>query len=735
MDKKCACNDIIIENELLRLVIGSDCIAKSLVYKANGEECLAEGVELPLFTLTQDRPFNNEIKLAYPCKRMTFHGNRIRREGNQLIVGFNLIHYEAVLNITEAPQYIGVSLDKFINYEDGATGYGFLCMDAPPAVEFRLMQLAVRARKNFGDLLNVNWDEKAAINVLATAPETLVDATHHDGYRILFADVSKDRDLIGPGAALIVSSADQLLDAIADVEEDYDLPRGVESRRRPEINASIYWVGDLSLKNVDEHIQCAKTGGFRMMLLYYTCMYREVALYELTGEYKFNENYPNGWDDLRAVLAKIKAAGITPGLHFLHTHIGKDTQYVTPVADHRLNLKKHFTLAKPVGMEDTVIYVEQNPKNAPMAHGNRGKREFDCRVLQFDGELISYEGYTTEPPYCFTGCKRGYWNTYVKEHTAGQIGGVLDVSEYGAVSVYLDQDSSLADEVYTKLADTYNCGFEFIYFDGSEGTNLPYAYHIPNAQYRVYKKLNKKPLFTEGAAKAHFSWHMLSGGNAFDIFKPAIFKEMIKVHPAAEAPITRNDFTRCNFGWWAYFGTETQADMFEYGTSRAAAWDCPVTLQANRERFAESPRFTDVFEVLHRWEDARATGWLTEAQKDELKNLEQEHTLLVNEKKEFELAPYFKVEGAASGHQFITAYSFTRGGESYVVYWHHNDAVTLNLPLDGKDIQLVEELYEEPMAFEAADGCVKLPADKRRYVKSKLPVEALIEAFQKATVI
>lgn len=736
MEKNPACNDIIIENDLLRLVVGGDCIAKSLTFKANGEECLAEGIQLPLFTVTQERPFNNEIKLAYPCKHMTFYGNRIRREDDKLIVGFNLIHYEAVLKITEAPQYIGVSLEKFQNYEDGPTGYGFLCMDAPPAVEFRLMQLAVKSRENFGDLLNVNWDEKAAINLLATAPETLVNAETRGDYRVMFADVSKDRDLMGPGAALIVNAPENLLDSIAAVEEDYDLPRGVESRRRKELNASIYQVMDLNPSNVDEHIRYAKAGGFRMMLLYYTCMYNEKNLYELTGEYKFNEHYPNGRDDLVAVLEKIKAAGITPGLHFLHTHIGISTAYVTPVADHRLNLKRHFTLAKPLGMDDTTIYVEQNPKNSPMAHGIRGKdRKYDCRVLQFDGELITYEGYTTEPPYCFTGCTRGHWGTYVKEHPMGQIGGVLDVSEYGAVSVYLDQDSSLADEIYTKLADTYNCGFRFIYFDGSEGTNLPYAYHIPNAQYRVYKKLIDKPLFTEGAAKAHFSWHMLSGGNAFDIFDPSIFKEMIKAHPAAEAPICKKDFTRCNFGWWGFYGARTQADMFEFGTSRAAAWDCPATLQAGMAKFKEAPRFADVFEVLRRWEEARATGWLTQAQKEELKNLEQEHTLLINEQKEFELVPYFQIKGAASGHEFITAYSFTRNGESYVVYWHHNDSVTLHVPVEGKDIQLVEELFEEPLPFEAADGCVKLPADKKRYVKSKLPVEELIAAFQKATVV
>ena len=68
---------------------------------------------------------------------------------------------------------------------------------------------------------------------------------------------------------------------------------------------------------------------------------------------------------------------------------------------------------------------------------------------------------------------------------------------------------------------------DIAYFDGSEGTNEPFEYHIPNAQLRVYKKLKPEPLFSECAAKSHFSWHMMSGGNAFDVFPCDTFKELI----------------------------------------------------------------------------------------------------------------------------------------------------------------------------------------------------------------
>ena len=703
---------IIIENKSFRLVVGADCIAKSLVCKATGEECLAPGVKLPLFASTQERPFNNEVKLAYPCKRTTYPASSLRREGDRLVVGFDVAPYYAFVKITEQDDYIAFSLEDF---RENETGYGTLKLDRPPVAEFCLLQLAVADRKNFGEWLNVMWDADTAINVLATAPQTLIDSQEQDGYHIMHAHVRKDVRLKGPGVALITCGKDALMDAIAKVEEDYNLPRGVENRRHPLNNASVYFADNVNPKTVDQHIAYCKAGGFRMMQIYYTSMFFEGDHWSYAGNYDYNEDYPNGREDLVAVLNKVKAAGITPGLHFLAPHIGMKSRYVTPVADHRLHLKQHYTLAKPLGLEDTTIYVEQDTSDAVV-------RE-EVRVLQFGGELIRYEGFTTEYPYCFTGCTRGAYETNIVEHPLGQIGGILDVSEFGAFSCYLDQNTSLADEVAQKLADAYNCGFCFVYFDGAEGTKAPFGYHIPNGQYRVWKKMQPQPMLAEGAAKAHFSWHMLSGGNAFDIFKPAIFKQKIGEYPAQEIKRMKNDFTRVNFGWWAFFGTETQADHYEYATSRAAAWDCPATIQSDLKKFAESPRTADILEVMRRWEEVRATKWLTDDQKEQLKNLEQEHILLINEQKEFELVPYDRIENAAGGDPEITAYSFVRNGENHVVYWHHSADGALKL---SEDVQVMDELWEQPKC------CAELPLGKRRYVKSSLPMEKLITAFQNA---
>ena len=59
-------DDIVLENERARFVIGADGKAKSLIVKESGEEMLDASEGRSVFSATQDRPFNNEIKLVFP---------------------------------------------------------------------------------------------------------------------------------------------------------------------------------------------------------------------------------------------------------------------------------------------------------------------------------------------------------------------------------------------------------------------------------------------------------------------------------------------------------------------------------------------------------------------------------------------------------------------------------------------------------------------------------------------
>lgn len=716
---------VVLENDIFRLVLNSDCVAESLILKSNCLECIETSEKLPFFSLTEERPYNNEIKLAYPNKRTTFEANRVRLDGDKLIVGFELLNFEAVVDVKIASRYMVFTLTDFLVKPD-SFGIGVLPI-LPPVSEFRLVQLPVSTREHFGEWLNVMWDDKVAVNVLSTCPYPRIASEKRRHHRILFGETMRDIKLKNAGVALIVSAPDELLDVLKTVEEDFDLPRGVDSRRSPLINRSYYWASDVTPETVDEHIRYARQGGFQFMLIFFSSILAGEGAYLNCGEYDvYRKEFPNGKSDLTDMLNKIKAAGIIPGVHILHSHIGLRSKYLTPVADHRVNLVSRFTLSRSASAEDTTLYVEENPEWAPVCEKSR--------VLCFMGELIQYESYTTQRPYCFTGCKRGFNNTHARMLEIGTVGGVLDITEFGGTSAYIDQRTDLQDEVADSFAELYDAGFEFIYFDGSEGTHPPFDVNVGLAQWRIYKKLKKKPIFCEGAAKSHFSWHILSGGNAFDVFYPDCFKEMTLKHPFAEVPHMANDFTRVNFGWWAYRKGQ-RPDIFEFGTALAAVCDCPGAFQSTLSFARDNPRSADIFETFRRWELARATGFITSEIKEELKKTNVEHTLLINESGELELTRWEEVRNALGGNRAVTVFVFERADKSYAVCWHNEGSGTLKIPHISGHISYVDCLGGKEIPLVRERDSMLLPVDGKRYFITDLSVDELKLVFENSSLI
>lgn len=146
-------DEIIIENEQFKLVVGSDAIAKSLLLKSSQRECLMQGENVAIFSVTQERPYHNEIKLAHPNKKTTFQADTLYWNGDKLIVGFELIPYKAIIKVNETPAYVGFTLEGF---EVAPGTYpNYLKITPPPATELCLLQLPVPNQKYFGEWLNL----------------------------------------------------------------------------------------------------------------------------------------------------------------------------------------------------------------------------------------------------------------------------------------------------------------------------------------------------------------------------------------------------------------------------------------------------------------------------------------------------------------------------------------------------------------------------------------------------
>jgi hypothetical protein len=718
---------IIIENANLRLVIGKNGKALSLVHKPTGQECLQPESKrcnnASVFSITEYMPYNNEIHLVYPSKTTTFEADSVYRIGDDLIVRFERSNWVATVGLKITDSYIGFTLKKL----DFANGLGDNTQN--PIDEFTILQLPIRYREYFGDWLNVVWDNNVAVNILGTDPYPRVDAVKYKDYALLQATAVRQVKMMNVGAALITTEKDKLLDCIDQLERDYKLPLGVKSRRSKEIRYSYLWLGEVTPKDIDDYIAIAKKGGFRGIQIYWP------AIFKTLGHYPWRPEYPNGMSDLKTIVHKINEAGMIAGFHFQYNKASLNDIYVSPVPDHRLNLLRLFTLAAPIDKKSTTITVEENPEGCDLMTNVVWDKK---QILKIGNELIEYTNYTTDIPYKFIGCKRGILNTRSDTYPLGYKFGLLDLD--GEPNVRFDQRTTIQQEHAERIAKISNeAGFQFFSYDGAEDVHAPWWFYVSMAQYEVHKRLFPEPLFSTGAAKSHFDWHILTCSNEFDTFRPEVVKEAMRKYQVPAAKYLAQDFSRVNLGWIDYVAPSDktigmQPDMFEYICSCSAAWDCPISLKGNMDELKAHSRTDDNLEVIRRWEEARLNNFFSNEQIKDLKNLNQEHILLINETGGFELQRYDQMHDVAGGNSTIRAFIFDRSGKIYVVFWHPYGKGRLKLKIDAGKIHLYKVLGKE-IPVEKDDNGIIVTYGDRQYFEIDLPRNEVLSLFRDAIIL
>lgn len=709
-------DEVIIENAEMRLVIGKDGKARSLIHKATGEECLVPDTDVPLCAITQYRPYDNENFLMFPAKPRTFPSNKIERVENELHIEFQDTYDIAIVELNITDHYIGFSL-KRIDYriED------FGVKRKTEIDEISLLQLPVRKRQNFGEWLNVAWDEHTAICLLGTHPTTRIDAFPNKEYTTMYAGLDYQVKLFHSGAALITTSKEKLLTCIDKVERDYNMPLGVESRQRKEYPYSYYELRDVTTENIDEHISYAKKGGFKSIVVYY------VDFAKACGHYEWRDEYPNGMKDLQEITGKIIAAGMIPGLHIHYSKVAVNDPYINNgIPDSRTNHVREYILSELLDASSTTITVEGNPEGARMEKGRR--------LLQIGDELITYENYTTEPPYQFTGCARGVFNSKATTHNKGEHFRLLDVDDW-PLFIRINQNTGIQKEIAQRLGKIYHeAGFRFLYFDGAEDVPMPYWYNVSRSQMVVYNEMKPAPLFAEGALKSHYGWHILSRGNAFDIFPPERIRPAMKKYTLRCAEQIAKDFTSVNFGWVNYLAPSEktigmQPDMYEYICSKALAWNSPISLVGNLKEIRNHPRTEDNLNVIKMWEEAKLQNALTEEQKELLKDPEQEYLLMKDKKGQYQMYPYQQITG--DDERPIRAFAYSKGDKTGIVYWHINGTGTLTINI-GKSKLTLTDGNGKRVHFRSEGGKSMLPATGRLFLEIDLPREEAIELFRRS---
>jgi hypothetical protein len=706
---------VVLETDSLRLTIAENGTVRSLVSKQDSAEYVRAAPPTPLAMVyrggravpafqgkyaASTKPWIYQGGEAYPASRVT-------RSKNELYVEFGKADVTATYRVTANAEYLAFEL---------------LQLTGDPIDRIDLVCLTLVDLPQRGAWVNFASNQQFGVCLCAGNVRTNVEMHQQPDSVTMRAVAERQPGLQGTTAVLFGCHDPQtrFLDAMAVVERDFHMPPGADNRRRPSLRYSYLWASHPAPENIGEYIRLAKQAGFRMILFSYT------AFSKGAGHFSWNDAYPNGMADLKHVTDSIRDARLKVGLHIHYSKTRKNDPYVTPVPDDRLHQLRHFTLADDIDEQAETVPVTEDPTNCTLDKGRR--------ILEVGRELIAYESYRTQPDFAFTGCERGHLGSAAAPYQQGTRLGLLNVDTW-PIFVRFDQDTDIQDEVARRIGEIYRQTgpYEMVYFDGAEDVHAPFWYHVASAQQRVFRWLDPMPPACEAAHYSHFSWHMITRSNAYDIVAPADgMKDFCRLMPCPTAAERSKDFSRIDFGWLGRFGEkEAGPDVWEYVASRAAAWDCPISLKASPVDITSNPRWKDCLDAIRTWEDARLGNHLTESQRKSLKNVRpedahyvpcfdqrgiweniaagenltptqlrildnrQEHHLFLNERGEYELVPITEVPVANIP---VKAYSFKRKSHphhTYFLLWAVDQDVELRLPVNPDSVRLMRPFGTE----------------------------------------
>jgi hypothetical protein len=386
--------------------------------------------------------------------------------------------------------------------------------------------------------------------------------------------------------------------------------------------------GSLTETNADDWIAMAHSLGFTQIDNHGGGGFFRFGSMELNPQ-----KWPDGWESWRRIVARLHAAGIGSIFHTYSFFIDKQSKYVTPVPDPRLDAFRTFTLAEPLSADATDIAVKESTAGLTTV---TGFFEYNSVVLHIGDELVTFGGMSQQAPWRFTGVKRGALGTRAATHEQGAK--ARHLKECFGLFVP-DVESSLFEEIAANHADVVNrCGFDGIYLDAIDGSSILRGgdecwYWSAKFVTEIQKRL-KQPVGMEMSAMWHQFWQYRTRWQAWD-YPQRGHERFIDLH-AAE--VNGGLLLPLHLGWWGFQSFNppqiepTYPDVIENLGARLVGWDAGISLTAgiDRETLRSTPLFRRALDILRTCEDLRHAKAFDETARAMLREPGSQFTLVTN---------------------------------------------------------------------------------------------------------
>ena len=387
--------------------------------------------------------------------------------------------------------------------------------------------------------------------------------------------------------------------------------------------------GSLTESNVDEWIAMARNLGVT-----------QIDHHGGSGFFRFGDfvlnpaRWPEEWEGYRRIVRRLHDAGIGSIFHTYAFFIDKQSKYVSPVPDKRLDAFRTFSLAKAAGPDETEILVSESTKGMSSI---TGFFEHNSVVLHIDDELVTFGAVSQEPPWRFAQVKRGAFGTKPASHEKGTK--ARHFKECFGLFVP-DPESTLLEEIAENHAEIVNaCDFDGIYLDAIDGSSILRGqdecwYWASKFVFAIQKRL-KKPVGMEMSAMWHHFWQFRTRWQAWD-YPQRGHKRFIDIH--AES-VNGGLLLPLHLGWWNFQAFNppqvepTYPDVIEYLGAKLIGWDAGISLTGaiDHKRLNDVPLFRQAVDTLRTCEELRRVGSFNERIKAKLREPGKEFSLLRDE--------------------------------------------------------------------------------------------------------
>ena len=584
---------ILIENEHVRYRISAEGRNLAFVDRASGTDYLKN-----------DKPSACALVRAggaeYPANSAVLTNDR-------LTVEFSEADARAVLRVESLDSYIRLVVESVSG--DNIESLSFLNIP---------LSLQGRPDEPFGSCaLSLNLITR--VNQLPALQRSL-EASCYDKFGIAGAKV-----------AIVAMPMDRMLTALKQVLTDADeMPHcTVAGPWAHEVafnrGSYLFNFGSLNDSNVDEWIAMARDLGVTQIDNHGGRNFFRFGDFVLDSQ-----KWPQGWDTYRRIVKRLHDADIGSIFHTYAFFIDKQSKYVTPVPDERLEAFRSFSLAAAIDPNATEITVNESTSGMKTV---TGFFEHNSVILHIGDELATFGAVSQEPPWRFTKVRRGAFATTPAAHKKGAR--ARHLKECFGLLVP-DPESSLFEEIAANHADIVNsCDFDGIYLDAIDGASILRGadecwYWADKFVFEIQRRL-KKPVGMEMSAMWHHFWQFRTRWQAWD-YPQRGHKRFIDIHANS---VNGGLLLPLHLGWWNFqhFNPPqvepTYPDVIEYLGTKLIGWNAGISLTGaiDRDRLTAVPLFRRAVGILRTCEQLRRDNAFDEKVRERLREPAKDFSL------------------------------------------------------------------------------------------------------------